>query len=439
MVTDLIGGQVDFGTAALPSVQQHIEVRRAARHRRGRRAAHAGRAGHPDHRRAGPAELRGRSLVRRARAEGHGGGRRASACTTRSSPRSPTRRSRRRWPSRATPSTSAPPEQGAGVLPQREGQVRQAGEEGRHRAAVSDVSASRCASRRASCSSAPTRRGCARSWPGDASRRAQAGAAARRRLDRRDLAAAGDGALRCHARPLSVHRLQGRRRAADRRATRCATPASRWWWRAPLRQGQLARAQRGRRAVGRRAAGDRRELRAHLPPERRQPRPADHHRLRPRRAHRSAARRSRSTNCSPGRDALAAAIVRAGGLLAYGQGPARRGAAGRGRAARPATLFEKIVDRHALPRRHAVAARRPGRLRARRPALHPRVLHRHVRAPAGPARSATRWRCTSPASIVCFEDHLSYVHRSPVHVAQGLVGGVRGCRARTARSSRATA
>jgi 3-isopropylmalate/(R)-2-methylmalate dehydratase large subunit len=31
-----------------------------------------------------------------------------------------------------------------------------------------------------------------------------------------------------------------------------------------------------------------------------------------------------------------------------------------------------------------------------------------------------------PASIVCFEDHLSYVHRSPVHVAQGLVGDVRG-------------
>ena len=29
-----------------------------------------------------------------------------------------------------------------------------------------------------------------------------------------------------------------------------------------------------------------------------------------------------------------------------------------------------------------------------------------------------------PASIVSFEDHLSYVHRSPVHLGQGLVGGV---------------
>ena len=26
--------------------------------------------------------------------------------------------------------------------------------------------------------------------------------------------------------------------------------------------------------------------------------------------------------------------------------------------------------------------------------------------------------------IVCFEDHLSYLHRSPVHVAQGLVADV---------------
>ena len=30
-----------------------------------------------------------------------------------------------------------------------------------------------------------------------------------------------------------------------------------------------------------------------------------------------------------------------------------------------------------------------------------------------------------PASIACFEDHLSYVHRSPVHVAGGLVDGTR--------------
>jgi 3-isopropylmalate/(R)-2-methylmalate dehydratase large subunit len=44
-----------------------------------------------------------------------------------------------------------------------------------------------------------------------------------------------------------------------------------------------------------------------------------------------------------------------------------------------------------------------------------------------------------PASIVCFEDHLSYVERSPVHVANNLIGGVRRLSRRTARSSRSTA
>jgi 3-isopropylmalate/(R)-2-methylmalate dehydratase large subunit len=34
-------------------------------------------------------------------------------------------------------------------------------------------------------------------------------------------------------------------------------------------------------------------------------------------------------------------------------------------------------------------------------------------------------RLQDPASIVCFEDHLSYAPRSPVHRAQGLVGGAR--------------
>ncbi|HSB99624.1 MAG TPA: 3-isopropylmalate dehydratase, partial [Burkholderiaceae bacterium] len=53
-----------------------------------------------------------------------------------------------------------------------------------------------------------------------------------------------------------------------------------------------------------------------------------------------------------GRDALAAAIVRAGGLIAYGQQrlprrPSLRGAASDD-APGPRTLFQKIVDRHTL-------------------------------------------------------------------------------------------
>ncbi len=64
MVTDLIGGQVDFATAALPSVQQHIKSGALRAIGVGGAAAHAGGARDPDHRRAGPAGLRGRGLVR---------------------------------------------------------------------------------------------------------------------------------------------------------------------------------------------------------------------------------------------------------------------------------------------------------------------------------------------------------------------------------------
>jgi tripartite-type tricarboxylate transporter receptor subunit TctC len=64
MVTDMIGGQVEMGVLALPAVQAHIKsgalraigVRHAG--------ALAGRARDPDDRRAGPAELQRRRLVR---------------------------------------------------------------------------------------------------------------------------------------------------------------------------------------------------------------------------------------------------------------------------------------------------------------------------------------------------------------------------------------
>ena len=58
---------------------------------------------------------------------------------------------------------------------------------------------------------------------------------------------------------------------------------------------------------------------------------------------------------------------------------------------------------------------RRGRLRARRLALHPRVLHRHGGAHADATFGPTS-RCTS-RSIVVFEDHTSYVEQSPAHGA----------------------
>ena len=230
-----------------------------------------------------------------------------------------------------------------------------------------------------------------------------------------------------------VHRLQGRRRAADRRAMRCAPPASRWWWPASA-TARAARASTARRP--RRSAGMRLVIAESF--ERIYRQNADNiglftsHRLRPGRAHRSAARRSRSTSCSPGRDALAAAILRSGGLLRLRPGAAARRARrppAPADAAPPRTLFEKIVARHALATPDTPARPQPGEgaLRARRLALHPRVLHRHVRAPAdahlrrraGAARAATassRSRTT-----------LSYVHAEPG--ARGAAAWWRTCAA----------
>jgi 3-isopropylmalate/(R)-2-methylmalate dehydratase large subunit len=120
-----------------------------------------------------------------------------------------------------------------------------------------------------------------------------------------------------------------------------------------------------------------------------------------------------------GRDELAAAIVRAGGLLRY-RPPAR--AATTAALPAPLTLFEKIVHRHTLG-----APLQPGQGGFVRADL--RFIHEYytgmaehlLRSEHGDALTLHE-----PQTIVAFEDHLSYVHRSPVHVAQGLVGGVLG-------------
>lgn len=129
-----------------------------------------------------------------------------------------------------------------------------------------------------------------------------------------------------------------------------------------------------------------------------------------------------------GRDALAAAILRAGGLLAYGRRrmhavPAHRRVADE----RPRTLFEKIVDAHMLETADTPARLRPGE--GGFVGADWRYIHEyytgmcaHLLAAAGGEPRALH----EPQTIVAFEDHLSYVHRSPVHVGHGLVGAVRG-------------
>ena len=111
------------------------------------------------------------------------------------------------------------------------------------------------------------------------------------------------------------------------------------------------------------------------------------------------------------REPLAAAVVRAGGLLRHGLGdePACEPTADAAK-----TLFEKIVERH--------------RVRAGFVCTDLRFIHEYYTGMCAhllEQHAGDAYALHEPASIVCFEDHLSYVERSPVHIAQGLIGGVR--------------
>lgn len=111
-----------------------------------------------------------------------------------------------------------------------------------------------------------------------------------------------------------------------------------------------------------------------------------------------------------GREPLPAAILRAGGLLAYGLGPEAEPAPA---SPGPKTLFHKIVERHAL---------KAGFVRADRRFIH--EIYTGMCAQLLQQRFGDAYRLHDRDSIVCFEDHHAYVGRSPVHVANGLVGSV---------------
>lgn len=114
-----------------------------------------------------------------------------------------------------------------------------------------------------------------------------------------------------------------------------------------------------------------------------------------------------------GRDPQAAAIVRAGGLLAYGLGPDADGEPP-AEAAGPQTLFGKIVARHRL---------RNGFVRADL-----RFIHEYYTGMAAhllEQHAGDAYSLKDASSIVCFEDHLAYVDESPVHVGQGIVADAR--------------
>ena len=128
------------------------------------------------------------------------------------------------------------------------------------------------------------------------------------------------------------------------------------------------------------------------------------------------------------RDEVAAAILRSGGLLRYGARRLREAPAhgATGLPQGPQTFFEKILARHAVPTPDGDELLRPGTGAFVRADW--RFIHEYFTGMCGALLHAAFGR---PArlhereSIVAFEDHLSYSHRSPLHAQASLKAGVK--------------
>jgi 3-isopropylmalate/(R)-2-methylmalate dehydratase large subunit len=124
-----------------------------------------------------------------------------------------------------------------------------------------------------------------------------------------------------------------------------------------------------------------------------------------------------------GRDELAAGILRAGGLLRFGQ-QHLRGArpAPSAASSAPATLFEKIIARHALAT--PVTSDHPQAGDGAFVRADWRFIHEYYTGMAAHLLHETLGRpltLQDPASIIVFEDHTSYMDESPAHLRAGLV------------------
>ena len=129
-----------------------------------------------------------------------------------------------------------------------------------------------------------------------------------------------------------------------------------------------------------------------------------------------------------GRDALAAAIVRSGGLLRFGQRflhGMQSDCADAAAAQGPRTLFEKIVARHALATPVTRASPQAGEGAFVRADW--RFIHEYYTGMAAHMLHASFGHplaLSDPQSVIVFEDHTSYVEQSPAHVRGGLVPNV---------------
>ncbi|WP_194724170.1 aconitase family protein [Noviherbaspirillum malthae] len=127
------------------------------------------------------------------------------------------------------------------------------------------------------------------------------------------------------------------------------------------------------------------------------------------------------------RDRLAAAILRHGGLLRYGQERMRTISLAKvGSDSTPRTLAEKILQRHLVRTADVEASLKPGDGGFVRADW--RFIHEYYTGMCTHMLHATFGKPVTlhePQSIIAFEDHLSYSHRSPVHIANGLLNDVR--------------
>lgn len=127
------------------------------------------------------------------------------------------------------------------------------------------------------------------------------------------------------------------------------------------------------------------------------------------------------------RDTLAAAILRHGGLLKYGQSRMRdvRPYAMANASPRPQTLAEKILLRHRVVTDDVDGGLQPGAGGFVKADW--RFIHEYYTGMCTHMLHAAFGRPTvlhEPQSIIAFEDHLSYSNRSPVHSQNGLMTGV---------------
>jgi len=128
-----------------------------------------------------------------------------------------------------------------------------------------------------------------------------------------------------------------------------------------------------------------------------------------------------------GREPLAAAILRAGGLLRFGQQHLRATQPAQPSAATgPLTLYEKIVRRHLL--RTPVTPEQPAVGEGSFLRADLRFIHEYYTGMAAhmlERQLGDGYGLHDADSIVVFEDHTSYVDESPAHRKAGLVPNMR--------------